>query len=275
MSTKEIVAVDPIKGVLRTNKYEPFVGELNNKGAGWMGAGAIVTTASPFVGAATGLSLHLETLADTFMICLAPLMLLGLLLGVTSEKLGEKRLRRKHRKWLKTQGFTKIATNSIDGINKWVSNPYPVTLEKLDGKKYVLKMISVDGKKISSYEPVEKPKPKQVPIEKKWSFFQSFTATGQEITDSIKEQAKHLLSFPLSVEDQHAVERILSDMNELNKLSGMTEGSEPNKLYMRTLKTLQKEIKAVANQVNANMVKQLKIHASYVEERNRQQSTVL
>jgi hypothetical protein len=269
MSVQEIVAVDPAKGVLLTEKYEPFVGEISNKGAGWMIFGGGTIVASPAVGTLTGILSDAPLLTILSAASLPFLVTLGMVLATSSEDLGKNRLWKKHRKWLKTQGFTKVATNSIDGINKWVSNPYPVTLEKLDGKKYVLKMVSVDGKKISSYEPVEKPKPKLIPVKNKWGILQSFTTTGQEITDSIQEQAKHLLSFSLSIEDQHAVERILSDTNELNKLGGMTEGSEPNKLYMRTLKTLQKEIKAVANQVNANMVRQLKIHASYVEGRNQ------
>jgi len=269
MSGKEVIVVDPVKGVLCADKYEPFVGKIDTTGAGWMTAGGVAAMGSPIVGALIGAFLDIPLLMLSSAASFPFFFATGMCLATSSEDLGENRLRKKHRRWLTTQGFTKETAKSIDGINKWVSNPYPVTLEKLDGKKYVLKMVSVDGKKISSYEPVEKPKPKQVPVEKKWSFFQSFTATGQEITDSIQEQAKHLLSFPLSVEDKHAVERILSDMNELNKLGGMTEGSEPNKLYMRTLKTLQKEIKTLANDVNASMMKQLKIHASYVEGRNR------
>lgn len=269
MSSKEIVAVDPIKGVLRTNKYEPFVGEVDNSGATLRHIGGVSIFYAPLLSVLAGISFHLLPMALISGYSFLPIAVFGWIVGKSGDDLGYKRLRKSYRKWLQAQGFSS-ADYPFDSYGDWAKkDSNTLILEKLDGKKYALKMTTVDGKKISSYEPVKKPKPKQVPVEKKWNFFQSFTATGQEITDSIKEQAKHLLSFPLSVEDQHAVERILSDMNELNKLGGMTEGSEPNKLYMRTLKTLHKEIKAVATQVNTNMVKQLKIHASYVEERNR------
>jgi hypothetical protein len=266
MSGKELVAVDPIKGILLTEKYEPFVGEMDYKGIGVRQGIGVALIAVPFLLLFGSLAYELDYLLTTTLILFFPMSITGSVIGVYSEDFAEKRLWRNYCKWLESQGFS-VKENGLKYTS--TSPAQSGTMAKIDGSKYVVKTVKVDGEYRSTYEPVEKPKPKLIPAKNKWGLLQSFTATGQEITDSIHEQAKHLLSFSLSIEDRHAVERILFDMNELNKLGGMTEGSEPNKLYMKTLKTLQKEIKAVASQVNANMVRQLKIHASYVEKRNQ------
>ena len=266
MSSKELVVVDPIKGILLTEKYEPFVGEMDYKGLGVrQGIGAALI-AIPFLLLFGSLAYELDYLLTTTLILFFPMSIAGSVICVCSEDFAEKRLWRNYCKWLESQGFS-VKENGLKYTS--TSPAQSGTMAKIDGSKYIVKTVKFDGEYRSTYEPVEKPKPKLIPAKNKWGLLQSFTATGQEITDSIHEQAKHLLSFSLGIEDQHAVERILSDTNELNKLGGMTEGSEPNKLYMRTLKTLQKEIKTLANDVNASMVKQLKIHASYVEGRNR------
>jgi hypothetical protein len=180
---------------------------------------------------------------------------------------------RKIEKWLHKQGHRVTA----DNIAKLMEQSEVILWDNPTGLKFSVKVEFLETGFIQiSYNVLKKPQKKSSPVsERKQTFLQYLTPSSQDLVDSIQEQGEQLLTLPLTVEDQHAVERVLSDMNELNKLRSVAQGSEPTKLHMRTLKTLNREMKALALNVNSNMVKQLKIHASYVEERNRQQSTTL
>jgi hypothetical protein len=180
---------------------------------------------------------------------------------------------RKIEKWLHKQGHRVTA----DNIAKLMEQSEVILWDNPTGLKFSVKVEFLETGFIQiSYNVLKKPQKKSSPVsERKQTFLQYLTPSSQDLVDSIQEQGEQLLTLPLTVEDQHAVERVLSDMNELNKLRSVAQGSEPTKLHMRTLKTLNREMKALALNVNSNMLKQLKIHASYVEERNRQQSTTL
>lgn len=180
--------------------------------------------------------------------------------------------RRRALQWLSEQGYklTKDEAGTLMTMGK-------VTVANAStGEKFTVEKESLEGRSMHlSINRATKPKPKIATGERKRAFLESLTPSSQELVDSIQKQGEQLLALPLTVEDHHAVERVLSDVNELNNLRSLVQGPQPTKLQLRTLKTLKKEMEALALKVTSSMMKQLEIHASYVEERNRQQSTIL
>jgi hypothetical protein len=174
---------------------------------------------------------------------------------------------RKIEKWLHKQGHRVTE----DNIAKLMKQEEVILWDNPTGLKFSVKVEFLEpGFMGISYNVLKKPQKKSSPVsERKHTFMQYLTPSSQDLADSIQKQGTQLFALPLSIEDKHAVERVLSDLDELNKLGSMAQGAEPTKLQLRTLKTLNKEMKALAANVNSSMVKQLKIHASYVEERNR------
>lgn len=252
--------------------------ESNKIGQKWLAFASIFFIAAPMTTMVGGLGFIVITAIHTPLVLVIfassfPAMIFGTLVSAlcadAADAIPDWSLRRRTLKWLLQQGhvLNEDEVEKLMTVDKVVLQDAPTGL-KFKVERKILESESV----VITYNVVKKPKTKAIPVEGKRTFLQSFTPSSQELVDSIQGRGKQLLTLPLSVEDQHAVERVLSDVEELNKLGSVTQGSEPTKLQMRTLKTLNKEMKSLAVNVNNSMVKQLKIHASYVEERNRTRS---
>jgi DNA-binding MarR family transcriptional regulator len=180
--------------------------------------------------------------------------------------------KRRALQWLSEQGYklTKDEAGTLMTMGK------VIIANASTGEKFTIKKESLEGMSMHlSIKKSAKSKPKVAISKQKRAILESLTPSGQELVDNIQKQGEQLLALPLTPEDQHAVERVLSDVDELNSLRSLVQGSEPTKLQLRTLKTLKKEMEILASNVNNSMMKQLEVHASYVEERNRQHSTTL
>jgi hypothetical protein len=196
-----------------------------------------------------------------------------------ADRMPWKSSQRRALQWLSKQGYkltkneagTLMTMGKVIVANASTGEKFTIEKESLEGRSMRLSI----NKAKTSVNRAKKSKPKAATSEQKRTFLQSLTPSGQDLVDSIQKQGGQLLALPLTLEDQHAVERVLSDVDELNSLRSLVQGSQPTKLQLRTLRTLKKEMEALALKVNNSMMKQLEIHASYVEERNRQQSTVL
>jgi len=187
--------------------------------------------------------------------------------------MAEDSLEAKSKKWLSEQGH-QMSYEAEAELNRYGKI---VIRDAVSGAKIKIEQEETYlGNRMLSYAVLKKPKAKAALSERKSiQLFQPFAPSAVELIDNIQRQGKQLLALPLSIENKHAVERVLSDVEELNKLGSMVQGFEPTKLQMRTLKMLNKEMKTLALNVNNSMMKQLKIHASYIEERNRQKATIL
>jgi DNA-binding MarR family transcriptional regulator len=195
-----------------------------------------------------------------------------LLLSDAANNMPWKSSKRRALRWLSEQGYklTKAEAATLMTMGK------VIIANASTGEKFTIEKESLGGRSMHlSINRVTKSKPKIAISKQKRAILESLTPSSQELVDNIQKQGEQLLALPLTSEDQHAVERVLSDVDELNSLRSLVQGSEPTKLQLRTLKTLKKEMETLVSNVNNSMMKQLEVHASYVEERNRQQYTVL
>lgn len=227
-----------------------------------------------FVGIlATGGESALAVYTTMISIASAPLgTAASMFLSDVADDMPWKSSKRRALQWLSEQGYklTKAEAGALMTMGK------VIITNTSTGEKFTIERESLGGMSMHlSINKVTKSKPKIAISKQKRAILESLTPSGQELVDSIRKRGEQLFALPLTPEDQHAVERVLADVDELNSLRSLVQGSEPTKLQVRTLKTLKKEMETLAVSVNDSMMKQLEVHASYVEERNRQKEITL